>query len=393
VEGPPRRLNAWQGLPWWDTYVALVAAVVAAFVLVGEHHRPFPYRVASAALIGGFVAWYAVSGRRLVGRESTDRPVWIFVIVAAVLVAAATGLASGASFVLFAFVPVVFSIMPIVPAVAVVVVLNLVPSVVYLGRTGDLAGTIAGPFPVAVLVTVFAVAFAVWITRIVEQSSERAELIDELAASRAEVARLSHEAGTAAERQRLAGEIHDTIAQGLSSVVMLVQAVEADLDRDAGRARHHLAMAGRAARESLAEARALVAGMSPAQLTDSSLADVLRRLAERFREETGVPVTTAVAVPAEPLPTAVEVVLLRSAQEALANVRKHANATAVDLTLECRPGSAVLTVTDNGAGIATGGPPGFGLAAMRTRVTDVGGTLRIEAPEDGGTRLTVAVPA
>jgi signal transduction histidine kinase len=97
---------------------------------------------------------------------------------------------------------------------------------------------------------------------------------------------------------------------------------------------------------------------------------------------------------------AVEVVLLRAAQEGLANVRKHANATAVTLELAYPPGSAVLTVTDNGTGTGTGtdagtsngGNGGFGLAGMRARAADIGGTLRLEPVPGGGTRLTVLVP-
>jgi signal transduction histidine kinase len=370
-----------------------VALTVAVFVIVGESSRPVTYRVAAAGLIACLAAWYVVLGRRLLFLGDTDRLLWTFIAGTAVLLTAATALASAASFLLFAVVPLIYTTAPMVPATIVVVALNLMPSAVYLARTGDVAATLAGPFPIAVLVTLFACAFAFWIDRIVRQSMERADLIDELAASRAEVARLSHDAGTLAERQRIAGEIHDTIAQGLSSVVMLVQAAEADLDRDPASARTHLRMAGRAARENLAEARALVAGLLPAQLTGASLADVLRRLGHRFREETGVPVTVRVTAPAEPLPIALEVVLLRTAQEALTNVRKHAKATAVELVLACGTGSAMLTVTDDGCGLAPGGAsPGFGLAAMRARVADVGGTLRLDTPPGGGTRLTAAVP-
>jgi signal transduction histidine kinase len=389
---PPARPNAWQRLAWWDAYCSVTALAVAVFVIFGESSRTLAARVASVALIGCFLVWYAALGRRLIGRESGDAAAWVFTVGACVLTATATAFASAASFLLFALVPIVFTIMPLVPATVVVVVLNLLPSVVYLARTGDLAGTVRGPLPVAALVTVFAVAFAIWVDRIVRQSDERATLIESLTASRAEVARLSHEAGVAAERQRLAGEIHDTIAQGLSSVVMLVQAAETDLDRDPARTRRHLDLAGRMARENLAEARALVAGVPAAPLAGASLADVLRRLTDRFHDETGIPVSTDVVPLDEPLPTALEVVLLRAAQEALANVRKHANAGAVRLQLARRAGSVVLTVVDDGCGIAAPAA-GFGLTAMRARVADVGGALRVDAPPAGGTRLEVRVPA
>ena len=385
-------MNVWQRLPWWDAYCGLMALAVAAFVLLGESSRTRTDRWISVALIGCFVAWYAALGRRLIGHACGDVALWVFVLGAGGLVAAATWYASAASFLLFALVPMVFTTVALIPATVVVVVLNQVPSVVYLARTGDVAGTVAGPLPVLLLITVFSVAFAFWVERIVRQSSERAALIEELAASRAEVARLSHDAGVSAERQRLAGEIHDTIAQGLSSVVMLLQAAEADLDRDRGRARRHLGLAGRVARENLAEARALVAGVPAAPLAGAGLPDVLSRLADRFRDETGVRVTTDLDRGDDQLPTALEVVLLRAAQEGLANVRKHAGATAVSLDLQRDAGSVVLTVTDDGVGMS-GNHDGFGLAAMRERIAGVGGTLRVDSPAGGGTRLVVTVPA
>ncbi|GIJ69185.1 two-component sensor histidine kinase [Virgisporangium ochraceum] len=383
--------NAWQTTKLWDVYVALATVAVAVLVVVGENARPIEPRVGSAVTVLAIGAWYAVRGRRLLAEAHDSRALWAFLGVMAVLYAVATVLASSASFLSFALIPLFFTLTDLRTGIIAVAGLNLIPPVANLVRTGDLAETLVVLVPIAIVITVFSSVFAYWVHQIVRQSSERADLIEQLAASRAEVARLSRDAGVAAERQRLSGEIHDTIAQGLSSVVMLVQAAEADLDRDAGRARHHLEMAGRTAREGLAEARALVAGLSPAQLSGASLAAVLTRLAERFREETGIPVDARTAAPPGPLPMTVEVVLLRAAQEGLANVRKHAGATAVTLELAHRPGAAELTVTDNGVGVA--GAEGFGLTGMRARVADVGGTLRVEPAPGGGTRLTVLVPA
>ena len=95
----------------------------------------------------------------------------------------------------------------------------------------DPVDVLRGPLPVAVVVVVFSVIVGIWLDGVQRQSDERAELIAQLRASQAEVAQLSHDAGVAAERQRLAGDIHDTIAQGLSSIIMLIQAAEADPTR------------------------------------------------------------------------------------------------------------------------------------------------------------------
>lgn len=384
--------HAWQATRWWDVYFAIVTVVVATLVVVGETARPIEYRMGSAATILAIGGWYAWRGRRLLARYAAG-PAWVFIGGLAVLYAVAVGLASSASFLSIALIPMIFNLLDFLPGTLAVVGLNLIPPAVFLARTGDVVETVVVLLPIAALITFFSTAFAYWVHQIARQSVERADLIEQLAASRAEVARLSRDAGIADERQRLSGEIHDTIAQGLSSVVMLVQAAEADLDRDTGQARHHLRMAGRTARENLADARALVSGLSPAQLSGASLAAVLARLAERFREETGIHVDARTAARSDQLPMAVEVVLLRAAQEGLANVRKHANATAVTLELAYPPGSALLTVTDNGVGAHTTGNGGFGLAGMRARAADIGGTLRIEPAPGGGTKLTVLVPA
>lgn len=114
-----------------------------------------------------------------------------------------------------------------------------------------------------VVTLVFSAAFGNWTIRIIEQSQERAELIAELDASRHELSRLSSAHGALAERERLSREIHDTLAQGFTSLLMLVQAVEAELDHDVPQARRHLSLMAETARQNLAEARALVAGARP----------------------------------------------------------------------------------------------------------------------------------
>ena len=165
---------------------------------------------------------------------------------------------------------------------------------------------------------VFSVALGIWTIRIIEQSQGRAELIAELDASRHEIGRLSEAHGALAERERLAREIHDTLAQGFTSVVMLIQAVEAELDHDLPEARRHLRLLDETARQNLAEARALVAGGAPADLDGASLPDALGRLAARH--DAALEVTGPVRV----LPAGPEAVALRACQEALANTRKHA---------------------------------------------------------------------
>jgi signal transduction histidine kinase len=190
----------------------------------------------------------------------------------------------------------------------------------------------------------------------------------------------------------LAGDIHDTVAQGLSSVVMLVEAADAMLDRDPVAARGHLALAARTARENLDEARAIVGALTPSPLADATLADALRRLSQRFASEHSTAVAVRVGGDDRPLPTSIEVVLLRVAQEALTNARKHAQASTVDLELTYASGGVCLEVTDDGGGFDVAAlSPGTVSVRWRARVEQVGGRLIITSGPDRGTTVRAEV--
>jgi signal transduction histidine kinase len=247
---------------------------------------------------------------------------------------------------------------------------------------------------IALISTATGIWLGFWINRVIEQNTERGRLIEELEASRAEVARLSHETGVAAERERLAGEIHDTLAQGFTSIITLAQAAESELGRDEAMVRKHLDLTVRTARENLAESRALVAALAPGELTESSILDALRRQAARLTEETGVAAVFVVQGDRRPLPTGVDVVLLRTVQESLANVRKHAQASSVEIVLSYQDISVVLLVTDDGVGFDPGsGTQGFGLRGMRSRVEHIGGSVSVTSAPGAGTTVELEVCA
>jgi len=240
--------------------------------------------------------------------------------------------------------------------------------------------------------------FGIWIEKVITQSQQRAELIEQLESARDELAEAHHSAGVMAERERMAREIHDTLAQGMTSIVMLAQAAAVELQRggtDGAAAR--LAAIEDTARENLAEARALVAAFTPVALSEATLTEVLRRQAERFAAETGVDVQVSLDMPDEEvaaLPQAQQVVLLRSAQEALANVRKHARATRVMITLGLSNGGVWIEIRDDGSGFTPGSVSGgFGLNAMRGRVEESGGSVQVESAPGRGTRVQVLIPA
>ncbi|MFF8878809.1 sensor histidine kinase [Streptomyces flaveolus] len=233
------------------------------------------------------------------------------------------------------------------------------------------------------------------------QAARQRALIDDLIRTRRELAAAERREGTLAERQRLSMEIHDTLAQGLSSQRMLLQAAERVWESDPGKARTHVRGAASVAEHNLAEARRFVHDLAPADLArGGGLVAALGALAER---ESGDHLTVRVHVDdggrAPLLPDRVQSALLRIAQGALANVREHAGASTAALTLTLLEDQAVLDVTDDGHGFdpaalpgAPSGVRGHGLPAMRARLRGLGGTLTVESAPGEGTVVSAAVP-
>jgi len=230
-----------------------------------------------------------------------------------------------------------------------------------------------------------------WISGIIQQSGQRAELIDELQETREQLAAVAGERGALAERERLSRDIHDTIAQGFTSIVMLLEAADAMVGTDDVAARRHLELARRTARENLAETRSLVTALTPAGLADASLVDAVRRIMDRCGEEARLAAGLTVGGQPRRLSSAAEVVLLRAAQESLANVRKHAGARRVDLHLDYAGDETVLRVSDDGCGFDPELAAGFGLNGMRARVEEAGGSLRVDSSASAGTTVEVRV--
>ncbi|HEY1567721.1 MAG TPA: sensor histidine kinase [Solirubrobacteraceae bacterium] len=206
--------------------------------------------------------------------------------------------------------------------------------------------------------------------------------------------------GVSEERRRLAREIHDTLAQGLMGIITQLQAAQG-AGGEAGARRIELAID--LARESLTEARRSVQALAPQQLAGARLPDAIQDVSQRWCELHGLEVAFATTGTPRVMRPEVEVALLRTAQEALANVGKHAQATRVGLTLSYMDDLVTLDVRDDGVGFHTVNgsgprPPrdeqgGFGLSGMRQRVEGVSGTLEIESEPDGGTAICAAIPA
>jgi signal transduction histidine kinase len=394
--GPPPR-DAWdRGELLWHAYYGASLAITLLVVLTAS--EPARNSVIATVALLVMAGWYAVLGRPLAQLQPNETPArqTVYLGVVLPLFVLATTQAMASTFILIAVCPqCFFTSTSFRRAMAWVVAFNVTAPVVGLftvtgANRGSGLGELVG---IAALGIAFSAVFGSWITGIVDQSEDRAALISQLEATQAELAAVSHQAGMLAERQRLASEIHDTIAQGFTSIVMLLEAADPEIGHDDAAARRYLASAVAAARENLAEARALVAALAPAQLQSGSLDDALRRLAERTGADCGLPATFEVSGQARPLAAGAEVVLLRVCQEALANVRKHARANKAWVRLDYGKAAVRLEVGDDGAGFdpdrVNGG---FGLRGMRGRVGEGGGTLVVRSAPGAGTSVRVEVP-
>ncbi len=382
--------------PRWDVYYAVVFAAVAAIVEIGPISSTG--RIIAGAAMAAMVPWYVFVGRPLMfsdeaaWRAGNPRRYMVYLAVLVILFAAVQSQNPEAWFLAFAISPQCFHVAAPRAGLVFVVIFNVVAGALEAWRNPSAAGILIA-LGIVVFTTAFSYAYSRWMIKVIEQSLERAALISQLESTRAELAAAHHEAGVLAERHRLAGEIHDTLAQGFTSIVTLLQAAGISLPPDANAARHHLDLALAAARENLAETRTLVAALSPAPLESGSLAEAVRRAAETTAAEAGVQARCEVSGTARRLPTGTEVVLLRVCQEALANVRKHAAARQVAVRL-CYAADVVrLTVADDGAGfdpeLISGG---YGLRGMRDRVAQVGGTIQVTSVPGTGTRVCAEVP-
>lgn len=251
---------------------------------------------------------------------------------------------------------------------------------------------------------VFAFGISRGYLRLLQDATERERLVASLRRAQQESADLQDElalaqrhSGVIAERTRIARDVHDTVAQSLSSIRLLAHA-ELPATHEAREARA-LRQIERLASESLADVRRILAALVPTQLEDDALAVALTRMLERVREETGLSTAVHVDDSLPLLTTEVEVALLRTAQSALANVRQHAAASRIAVSVIDAGDSVRLDIVDDGTGFdvdaweeSTHAPSSsFGLGFVRSRVRELGGELDVES-SPAGTVVSVRLP-
>lgn len=371
-------------------FTALLAVGVARALLAGD----LWWAVAGIGLLVG--VWYLIGAWRLPWpTEEHPRFTWWLVGLVALWLVSALVSAE--------FVWVAFALWLIIgqglPSRVGVVVGALV-LVVVVARTGHAeewsTAAVVGP----IIGGLFAMALARGMRVLVRDSVAREELVASLVAAQEETAILhdelaetQREAGRQAERARLSRDIHDTLAQGFSSILLLSRAGSSTPD-NVVRTRLFNQISGTAA-ENLEEARRVVAGLAPAPLT-SGLVEALRSILDRFGAETGVRTDLHLTGDPTALPPPVEIALLRVAQSALANVRQHADADRVVVTLSQTDDRVLLDVVDDGCGFDPAtvppGPGGYGLRASRARMRELGGELDVESEPGSGTAISAHLP-
>ncbi|MEO3839819.1 sensor histidine kinase [Streptomyces sp. B22F1] len=281
-------------------------------------------------------------------------------------------------------------------------------------REGWSVDSIAANALSSVAVYAVSVMIALLTPRALAVRDERARLRSRLADAEQQLVHAQKRQGAAEERERIAREIHDTLAQGFASIVVLAEAARAGLAAEPAKSAQQLLSIERTARENLAEARVLVGAAPRSGVAAGSVATTLRRTLDRFAEDTGLVVEAQLPDVDCDQPT--RIALLRCTQESLANVRKHAEASTVGVVLTAGPEGIELEITDDGKGFAPGavGPAatrgggagvddgeadgavpagGFGLDGMRRRLAEFGGELTVTSSPGDGTRILVTVPA
>lgn len=412
-EPTPARLEAWERLegPAFAAlpYVMLVIASALNVALSGLTAGSV-ITLGVAAFSGAWLLW----GFTLHPRWR-DRPRWMAVFFTVLVVAMAVLVIRAPLYGFFTFTGYFFTYwLPFGwPRLAGVAAVALTSATSQDGGLPEHTASAIAVYAGLIVVNTMIAGAILWFTYVAsEQHDRRKETMEQLSeanrrlqATLAENAGLheqllaqAREAGVYDERQRMAREIHDTLAQSLAGIITQLQAA-GQAGQDTER-RRHLDTALQLARDGLTEARRSVHELRPEALQGGRIGDALITVAQGWSALHGTEAAVMATGPSRPMPSEAELALLRIAQEALANVAKHAAARRVVLTLSYIGDQVTLDIRDDGTGfdpaaVAAGesGPGGgFGLTAMRQRVEGLAGTLAIESEPGSGTTISASLP-
>ena len=398
---PPAKREAWER--WviiWHVVFYVSLAVPTVLALAAEELNLSQWSVLGLSLALGI--WYGVIMVWLVPRLDArwQTPISLVFLIGAFTLWFPLARSHWAYFITASsFYGLMWGILPFGLAVAGNVVLTgliIWVQALNLGRSVTLSANL---FLIGAVVIGWAALLALWMRKIMRESTARKRLIEQLEAAQNDLAVAERQSGVLQERQRMAQEIHDTLSQGFTSIVMQLEAAEQALPEGLTSVQSHILKARDTARTSLAEARRLVLALRPESLEESTLPDALKREAERWAENTGIKTDFAVTGDPITLHPEAEVSLLRAMQEGLSNVHKHAQAREVSVTLSFMADQVALDVHDDGQGFdphnetsSSDQGGGFGLQVMRQRVGQIGGEVLVESSPEQGTTLVVQIP-
>jgi signal transduction histidine kinase len=382
----------------WNILAYAMLAIGLAVCLVDPGVQP-QMKLAALALSALWAGWYWLFVIRYYRRERSSWQAGLSFIFAIAISIALSWIHAAFLMTTFSFYGLTFSVMAVGWAIPLVVLLSLTLAWRIAGFYGGFSTTSFPIFIYFLISAAFTILLGLFINNIVQQNRQKQRMIDDLEQAHHSLAQVERQAGMLEERQRLAGEIHDTLAQGLTSIVMHLEAAEGALETNPEAVRQHIDRARQTARQSLAEARRTLWALRPDVVVREPLALALQRIGQSWSEESGLPLKLEVTGVEYPLPAAIEVTLLKTAQEVLVNVRKHSQAKCANLTLTYMEDEVILDVQDDGVGFDPSQAAaqarmghGYGLLALRERASQLGGRLDVESAPGEGTTVVIALP-
>ena len=298
-----KQKDVWLKWDWLWKALFYAAVIISTWLMLLDDDRKAPVGV--MLLLTGILLLWHWGGLKLSYRKSddwSDHIIFRFIVILGVIVLwfVLVNLSPAYYFTLFGLFGLIFRQLPI--RYGVIAVLILTGLIIYeqLADAGAMLSLTNPTIWMFLFSALGAIVLSVWITAIIGQSMRRRELIEQLEATQAELAAAERRAGVLEERQRLAREIHDTLAQGFTSIVMHLEAADQALPDDPVTVQKHLDRARGTARTSLEQARRVVQALRPQSLDQRSLPDAIERTAVRWQEETGIPLTTTIT--GDPIP-------------------------------------------------------------------------------------------
>ena len=406
---PIQKAEAWHKFSWvWSIALFGLWGYWTYFALNNPTNE-IPYRdlliISATALALAIYTWFWVHNiRNPIGGRSNPT-VSLLVCLSLVLIwFLQIFIAPTVVWTMSALIAIIYVHNPIKRAIALIILLFTLGGIAvanYLGTAPfSLIGTFAsvGFFLSFGLLTII---LALWIDRIIVQSFERQNLIEELRSTQAELAKVEHEKGILTERQRLAHEIHDTLAQGFTSIIMEMEAAEGSIQLAGKDPLPHIQRARGTAQRNLNQVRHVLQDLRGEELANRTLEQILSQEVESWSNQTGIATEFKLTGAPDEIETNEEInhLFLRLTQEALTNIRKHAQANDVSVTLSYLSSCIILDVQDNGVGLdessdRAGSPlsGGMGIPTMTERIKGMGGSLTIESNSGCGTTVVAQVP-